>query len=143
MVATEEEASPQRQNWQGEEESWYASGDAYVCLNTPDVCYTVGLCAAVDFLLGVAGILIDSECNRRERYLLLQWRLSESDLVDGMYATFTNVYEKGYCAEKVVLRTGQQLIIQSEWVKNDKKFGRKRTKLSASVGSEWSGNEGG
>ena len=60
MVATEEEASPQQQNWQGEEESWYASGDADVCLNTPDVCYTVGLCAAVDFLLGVAGILIDS-----------------------------------------------------------------------------------
>ena len=28
MVATEEEASPQQQNWQGEEESWYASGDA-------------------------------------------------------------------------------------------------------------------
>ena len=143
MVATEEEASPQRQNWQGEEESWYASGDADVCLNTPDVCYTVGLCAAVDFLLGVAGILIDSECNRRERYLLLQWRLSESDSVDGLYATFTNVYEKGYCAEKVVLRTGQQLIIQSEWVKNDKKFGCKKTKLSASVGSERSGNEGG
>ena len=60
MVATEEEASPQQQNWQGEEESWYASGDADVYLHTPDVCYTVGLCAAVDFLLGVAGILIDS-----------------------------------------------------------------------------------
>ena len=103
----------------------------------------MGLCAAVDFLLEVAGILIGSECNRRERYLLLQWRLSESDSIEGLNATFTNVYEKGYCAEKVVLRTGQQLIIQSEWVKNDKKFGRKRTKLCASVGSEWSGNEGG
>ena len=76
------------------------------------------------------------------RYLLLQWRLSESDSVDGLYATFTNVYEKGYCAEKVVLRTGQQLIIQSERVKNDNKFKRKKTKLSASVGSDRSGNEG-
>ena len=89
------------------------------------------------------GIVIDSECNRRERYLLLQWRLSESDLIDGLFITFANLYEKGYLAQKVVLRTGQQLVIQSEWAKNDKKFGRKRTKLSASVGSEWSGNEGG
>ena len=103
----------------------------------------MGLCAAVDFLLEVAGILIGSECNRRERYLLLQWQLSESDSVDGLYATFTNVYEKGYCAEKVVLRTGQQLIIQSEWLKNDNKFERKKTKLSASVGIEKSGNEEG
>ena len=64
-------------------------------------------------------------------------------MIDVLFITFVNLYEKGYLAEKVVLRTGQQLVIQSEWAKNDKKFGRKRTKLSASVGSEWSGNEGG
>ena len=64
-------------------------------------------------------------------------------MIDGLFITFANLYEKGYYAEKVTLRTRQQLFIQSEWAKNDKKFGRKRTKLSASVGSEWSGNEGG
>merc|ERR1712157_325373 len=81
------------------------------------------------------------ECNRRERYLLLQWRLSESDSVDGLYATFTNVYEKGYCAEKVVLRTGQQIIFQSEWAESGNKFGRKKTMISASVATDRSGNE--
>ena len=62
---------------------------------------------------------------------------------DTCFCSGDNVYEKGYHAEKVVLRTGQQLFIQSEWAKNDKKFGRKKTKLSASVGIEKSGNEGG
>ena len=62
---------------------------------------------------------------------------------DTYFCSCDNVYEKGYHAEKVVLRTGQQLFIQSEWAKNDKKFGRKKTKLSASVGIEKSDNEEG
>ena len=62
---------------------------------------------------------------------------------DTYFCSDDNVYEKGYRAEKVILRTGQQLFIQSEWAKNDKKFRRKKTKLSASVESEQSGNEGG
>ena len=60
LVATEEEASPQQRKWQDEEEIWYASGDADVCLNMPDACYTVELCKAVERLPEYSGRLLYS-----------------------------------------------------------------------------------
>ena len=87
------------------------------------------------------GAVSDSDYNRREGYLLRQKLFAESDLINGLYIAFTNIYDKGYRAKKVAWRTGQQLVIQPEWAESDKKFGRKKTMLSASVATDWSGNE--
>ena len=83
----------------------------------------------------------DSDYNQREGYLLRQKLFAESDLVGGLYITFTNIYDKGYLAKKVAWRTGNQLVVQPEWAESDKKFGRKKTMLSASVATDRSGNE--
>merc|ERR1712176_1267230 len=40
---------------------------------------------------------------------------------------------KGTVQKKVAWRTGEQLVVQPEWAESDKKFGRKKTMLSASV----------
>ena len=87
------------------------------------------------------GAVSDSDYNRREGYLLWQKLFAENDLIDGLYIAFTNIYDKGYRAKKVAWRTGKQLVIQPEWAESDKKFGRKKTMLSASVATDRLGNE--
>ena len=58
------------------------------------------------------------------------------ETVGGLYIAFTNIYDKGYRAKKVAWRTGNQLVVQPEWAESDKKFGRKKTMLSASVATD-------
>ena len=55
--------------------------------------------------------------------------------------TYTTIYDKGYRAKKVAWRTGKQLVVQPEWAESDKKFGREKTMLSASVATDRSGNK--
>ena len=68
------------------------------------------------------------------------------NLVGGLYIAFTNIYDniqqRVPCEKRWLgARTGKQLVVQPEWAESDKKFGRKKTMLSASVATDRSGNE--
>ena len=87
------------------------------------------------------GAVSDSDYNRREGYLEKQQEFQQTDLVEMRVVPFLNIYDKGYRAKMAAWKNGRQKVLQPDWAKSDRRFGRLETVTSASVASDRGGNE--
>ena len=91
------------------------------------------------------GAVSDTDYNKRAGYLQEQKQYAQDDLIEvrGVkgYRAFLNIYDKGYRAKLVAHREGEQLVLQSDFAKSNKRFCTSQTLRSASVATDRGGNE--
>ena len=75
--------------------------------------------------------------------LKIQDQFSRMDLVDGKHIPFVVILDKGYRSTVAAWMAGNQLVLQPDFKKSDKKFRGKETISSAGVATDRSGNERG
>jgi hypothetical protein len=74
-------------------------------------------------------------------YLQQQSAFQREDIVDGEMIPFTNIYDKGYRARAACWGEDNQLTAQPVYAKSDERFKGTDTLYSASIASDWGGNE--
>ena len=65
------------------------------------------------------GGISDTYYNGREGYLKRQEDAANNDDVNGAVLPSTSVYDKGYQAKMIALKTRKQHVLQTVWVESD------------------------
>ena len=87
------------------------------------------------------GAVSDTRYQEGSGIFEMQKDYAQSDLVGEKYVPFTNVFDKGYRNRLAAWQTGQQLTLQPEFARSDRKFGRNGTLTSAKIAADKAGNE--
>ena len=114
-----------------------------------ECCFKGGVFTQLMGWQGVAdlwtGRITDTDYTKREGYLTRQREFQERDKVkvDGeeIVLPFINIYDKGFRVNTAAWSEGQQLVLQPDFAKSDRRFSRHQTMSSASVASDRGANE--
>ena len=89
------------------------------------------------------GAVSDTKYQEESGIFEIQKTYAENDRVgpQNEYVPFTNVFDKGYRNRLAAWQTGQQLTLQPEFARSDRKFGRNATLTSAKIAADRAGNE--